>query len=59
MYDASLEILLEMEKGEEPVKVVMDLNKPSEKISVPLRKRPIKVILDPMANLLFEGKIEN
>jgi aminopeptidase N len=59
VYDASLEILLEMEKGMEPIKVVVDLSKPSQKINVKSSKKPIKIVMDPKTNLLFEGKIEN
>lgn len=59
IYDASLEIIFELEQGHKPVKVIVDLNKYTQKISVKSPKKPINVVLDPNANLLFEGKIED
>jgi aminopeptidase N len=59
IYEAKLEVLIELEGGGPPQSVQVELSKATQKISIKSVKKPVKVILDPNTNLLFEGKLEN
>ncbi len=59
LYEAKLEVLVELPGGEKPILITVDLNQSTIKIPVKSPQKPAKVTLDPNANLLFEGKLVN
>jgi len=59
IYDARLEVALELEGGGAPITLAVDLNQPMQKIPIKSARKPLKITLDPNSNLLFEGKLDN
>lgn len=58
-FDFLLEIGIYLENQPLPIIEKVQINKKSQKISIPVTAKPIKIVLDPNTNLLFEGSLSN
>lgn len=58
-FDFPIEIGVYLENQPLPVIEKVEINKKTQKISIPVTAKPIKIMLDPNTNLLFEGSLDN
>ncbi len=58
-FDFPLEVGIYVENQPLPIIEKIKIDKKSQKVSIPVTAKPIKIMLDPNTNLLFEGGLDN